>query len=466
MFPPFDESEARQFSKELVNMIKNGSVILKQISFVSKERTGLGVMIGTLVTKDKSNGKKIILHALSGISKKLLSCDFENYFIDENDFKHIFVNDIVNSEFINSALQKNDLKIHELTYEINSLLKNKNENSEKISILKKERKILTDESLKNVFSLYEFSRFDQKKILLKTIIQKNKKLPPTGTGDCAEPKLLSYAFKKNLLPLSMAQIFIGGETKNKKNYEFYSPCDIRCKIILPEILGLEILYRDKDIIVVNKPSGLLSVPGRGEDKQDCVVNRLRSLFLNCIEQPAVHRLDMETSGLMVLAFTQNAHKILNQSFENREIQKEYVALLDGILEKSNGLSSPKSGEKSGTISLKFRLDVQNRPHQIYDEEFGKLGITYWENSGIQIYQNPDTLQKKKVTRIRFYPKTGRTHQLRLHSSDEHGFALPIIGDSLYGTKTKNQRLMLHASKLSFFHPTTKKFMEFVCNPDF
>ncbi len=188
-------------------------------------------------------------------------------------------------------------------------------------------------------------------------------------------------------------------------------------------------------------------------------------FTNELNQPAVHRLDMETSGIMLLAFTKEAHRELNRQFEAKEVQKQYVALLDGILEKADGELAPKHGEKSGHIELKFRLDPNNRPHQIYDEEFGKLGITDWQNLGVVTYRAPDGTAKK-ATRILFIPRTGRTHQLRLHSSDRHGFHLPIIGDTLYGTCAPEERLMLHAQEITFTHPSTKEPMHFICPAEF
>ncbi len=184
----------------------------------------------------------------------------------------------------------------------------------------------------------------------------------------------SYAFSHKYTPISMDEVFFGKNTKNKINLESYPPCDERCGFILPEILGVEILYRDEDIVVVNKPSMLLSVPGRTPDKQDCLVNRIRTIFPDCIEQPSVHRLDMETSGLMVYALKEEPHRNLNKQFENKIVKKEYTALLDGVLAKADGNMAPKNNQKEGHIELKFRLDPDNRPHQIYDEEFGKLGI--------------------------------------------------------------------------------------------
>lgn len=238
------------------------------------------------------------------------------------------------------------------------------------------------------------------------------------------------------------------------------PCDERCGILLPAMLGLRILYQDEAICVVNKQSGLLSVPGRGEDKQDCIESRFRRLFGDKvgIKQPAVHRLDMETSGIMILAFTKEAHRELNRQFEAKEVQKEYVALLDGVL--------PKMGiAQHGTMELFFRLDVDNRPHQIWDSENGKSAVTEWEILGVERYHAPDG-STRNATRVLFMPHTGRTHQLRLASSDSHGFGCPIIGDTLYGHCDEGERLMLHAKKISFTHPITGERMIIECESEF
>ena len=159
---------------------------------------------------------------------------------------------------------------------------------------------------------------------------------------------------------------------------------------------------------------------------------------------------METSGVMILAFTKEAHRNLGRQFEEKNVQKEYVALLDGIL--------PKLGiKKSGTMELYFRLDIENRPHQIWDREKGKKSITEWEILGVERYRTKDR-KIKNVTRVLFKPHTGRTHQLRLAASDSHGFGVPIIGDSLYGKCENGERLMLHARKITFTHPITNESM--------
>ena len=450
MFPPFPCEQAHQKNLELISLLEKGEAKLLQLTKESEERKGHGLMLGTLICKHADKGEEVILHAVSGISMQLE--------LPQPSQTQIVVPPLASPSQIEAALAANDAAIHELTARINAGEKE----------LTATRTALTTASLQKVFDLYTFTRFDGMKITLNEIIALHGgRLPPTGTGDCCAPKLLSYAFEHGLIPVSMDEVFYGKDSPNKKRGTSYPPCDERCGYILPSILGLEILYRDDSILVVNKQSGLLSVPGRTPDKQDCIESRMKALFpfTNQLNQPAVHRLDMETSGIMILAFTKEAHRELNRQFEAKEVHKKYIALLDGVLEKADGDAAPKHGEKSGRIELKFRLDPDNRPHQIYDEEFGKLGITDWQNLGLVTYRAPNG-SSRKATRILFMPQTGRTHQLRLHSSDRHGFHLPIIGDTLYGTCLPGQRLMLHAAEITFTHPITGSPMHFVCPPEF
>ena len=440
MFPPFDEELAFKYCKEIISLLEEKKLSLVYTTEkISAERFANGIMIGVLVAKNSAQENKI-LFTVSGISRRI-----EGKFHDA-----IFIEPIVSNRKIMSALQKNDKKIHLLTEKLKSCRK------EDIQELQLHRSTLTSESLEKVHELYSFYCFDGKIRSLKQICK--NQLPPTGTGDCCAPKLLNFAFKNNLTPLSMCEVFYGRSTEKKISGCKYSPCDERCGLILPEILGLKILYRDKDIIVVNKQSGLLSVPGRGPEKQDCVVNRVKKLFPECIEQPSVHRLDMETSGLMVLAFTKDAHRNLCRQFEEGLVQKKYVALLDGILAK-------KGIAQTGTMELYFRLDVENRPHQIWDSVYGKKAITEWQILNVEKYSSP-LENKKNVTRVLFIPHTGRTHQLRLASADSHSFGVPIIGDTLYGHCEPNERLMLHSCYIKFTHPSTGQVMEFNCESDF
>jgi len=210
-------------------------------------------------------------------------------------------------------------------------------------------------------------------------------------------------------------------------------------------MEMEVIYQDDDIVVIQKASGFLSVPGRGPEKLDSVAHRVSTMIPGCITQPAVHRLDMDTSGLMVLGITTAAHRNLSIQFQDRLTEKRYQALLEG----------PLAGD-SGTITLPFRLDVENRPFQIYDEVHGKMGTTKWQKVAIE----------NDLTRIDFFPITGRTHQLRLHSSHPKGLGIPIIGDSFYGNGTGPGQLKLHAAFLAFTHPESGETLRFDSPPPF
>ncbi len=202
---------------------------------------------------------------------------------------------------------------------------------------------------------------------------------------------------------------------------------------------LIVLYADAQLAVVEKPGGLLAVPGRGPLKQDCVARRFAGMFPDCIDQPAVHRLDQATSGLMVLARTTLAHRSLSRQFAERLVRKKYIALLEG-----------KVAAESGEIRLAFRLDPDNRPWQVHDPVHGKTGISRWRKLEI----------RGSRTRLEFTPLTGRTHQLRLHAAHELGLGCPIVGDSLYGSGQQGDPMLLHAAELSFVHPLSGDRMEF------
>lgn len=344
------------------------------------------------------------------------------------------------------------------------------EQSNGVRELIQKRKTLSQELMKQIHALYRLTNFRGE---TKPMTEVFRGGIPTGAGDCCAPKLLNYAAKNGLRPLGLSEFYWGKENRSgtRKHGEFYPACAEKCQPILGFMLcgkkewsdgvmekwsfgksnpaiqysDTPILHTDADIIVICKPSGLLAVPGKGEENQNCVVARIRKLFPNCIEQPAVHRLDMDTSGLMVLALTADAHRELSRQFEHRETEKRYIALLDGEL----------SGDE-GIIELPFRLDTENRPYQIYDPVNGKTGITHWKKLSVE----------NGKTRVEFYPVTGRTHQLRVHAASEHGLGFPILGDRLYGSGTAPGQLKLHASFLSFTHPRTGEQLKFHSAPPF
>jgi tRNA pseudouridine32 synthase/23S rRNA pseudouridine746 synthase len=276
--------------------------------------------------------------------------------------------------------------------------------------------------------------------------------PPSGTGDCAAPKLLQFAFNHQLKPLAMAEFWWGSPPATGVRHHgcFYSPCRGKCHPILPFMLkglALEtihgalarerlepiIVYEDADIVVVNKPADLLSIPGKEEHHS--VLSWLRRQYPDATGALLVHRLDMSTSGLLLAAKSASAHKQLQKQFINRTVEKRYLAVLSRVI-----------GTEGKTIDLPLRVDLDDRPRQVVCYEHGKAAVTRMEViSG-----------DEHSTRVKFYPVTGRTHQLRVHAAHSKGLAAPIIGDDLYGTRA--ERLLLHAEMLTFDHPTNGKRM--------
>ena len=292
-------------------------------------------------------------------------------------------------------------------------------------------------------------------------LQQRFPLPPGGSGDCCAPKLLQYAYLHRLRPVCMAEFWMGlsphGEVRHDGHY--YPACRGKCLPILTWMLqGLSVdddpqlaqdatlprlqkVYADENLVVVSKPSGLLSVPGRSVRPSVESILRGEGGFYD--GPIIVHRLDQDTSGLMVVARTEAAYHHLQQQFIRRQIKKQYVALLEGIVKQQHG-----------TIALPLRPDPLDRPRQVVDHEHGKPSVTDFEVLAIE----------NNRTRIALTPHTGRTHQLRLHCAHAEGLGTPIVGDTLYGTP--DHRLCLHARHLTFVHPTTNVVMHFEQAPDF
>lgn len=278
------------------------------------------------------------------------------------------------------------------------------------------------------------------------------KTPPAGAGECALPKLLQYAYLHQLEPLAMAEFWWGNSPKTEVRHHgyYYPSCKGKCEPILQHMLQglkvdknplsanahkkeeLEIVFEDEWLVVVNKPSGMLSVPGK-EEETDSVYHRVKARYPEATGPMIVHRLDMATSGLLLVAKTKEVHQHLQEQFMNRSIKKRYVALLDRS--EQNGLP-----EETGTINLPLCLNPLDRPRQMVSEEYGKPAVTEY-----RILNYSD-----KYIRIAFYPLTGRTHQLRVHAAHHQGLNCPILGDELYGKKA--DRLYLHAEYLEFRHP--------------
>jgi tRNA pseudouridine32 synthase/23S rRNA pseudouridine746 synthase len=284
---------------------------------------------------------------------------------------------------------------------------------------------------------------------------KSDRMPPSGAGECCGPKLLQYALQNGLQPLILAEFWVGAPSKTEIRQEgvFYAPCSGRCVPILrfmtqglgvkiegikelksEGIKELTILYEDEWLMVVNKPAGLLSVPGKGDEPSAETM----------LHAKAVHRLDQDTSGLLVLAKTPEVYKTLQAYFQRRDILKRYEAVI-----KTSDVSYQYSDE--GEISLPLLPNPYDRPRQMVDKEHGKTAITRYK---IREYREDGTIF------VDFYPLTGRTHQLRVHAAHPEGLNAPIVGDRLYGG-ADGEQLMLCAAEIRFLHPVTQKEMHFV-----
>ena len=290
-------------------------------------------------------------------------------------------------------------------------------------------------------------------------------LPPGGTGDCCAPKLLQYAYQQGLKPLCMAEFWWGETTKTELRHHlnYYPACRGKCKPVLtwmlqgldvdpdPALLNFErqelpVVYEDEWLLVVNKPSGLLSTPGRVEEYS--VETMMQQRYPGSM---IAHRLDMGTSGLLIVAKTLEVYRNLQEQFVKHQVRKKYLAVLEP-LENLETLDRLDILERRGTISLPLRPDPMNRPRQLVDSEHGKRAVTDYEFLS-------DCL-------VALWPQTGRTHQLRIHCAHPDGLGRPIVGDELYGTREKGQRLMLHAAEIWFCHPVKSINMHLSVAPDF
>lgn len=327
--------------------------------------------------------------------------------------------------------------------------------TEEIIFLKKDRKKKSNTLQQKLFNEYNF--LNQKgvsknvcDIFKETAVQ----VPPSAAGECAAPKLLQFAYQNKLKPIAMAEFWWGKAPKSeiRKHGSFYPSCRGKCEPILNHMLvGLdvddnpllfvsdsiaepEIVFEDDHILVINKPEGMLSV--RGKTKLPSIQDYFEKKYPNAEGPMIIHRLDMATSGLLILSKTKSANKLIQAQFIERTMKKRYVAILQA-----------KIVEDEGTIELPMSQDFNDRPKQLVNYESGKPAKT--------LYKVIERLEN--TTRVYFYPITGRSHQLRVHAAHVDGLNAPIIGDDLYGTK--GTRLLLHAEYIEFDHPATRERMK-------
>ena len=363
-----------------------------------------------------------------------------------------------------SQFQKAELKRLErsLKEHLSSLQKETDTYVSQIEALKNERKSRSATLQQQLFEQFRLlNARGEVKDLCSIFAHTVHKIPPAGAGECAAPKLLQYAYFHHYRPVAMAEFWWGDSPKAEIRHHghYYPACKGKCEPILGHMLqGLEveenpllednhrttvldIIYEDDYLLIVNKPAGMLSVPGK--ETADSVYSRIRHLYPDATGPLVVHRLDMATSGLLLIAKTKEVHQNLQAQFSNRSIKKRYTALLEGIV-----------SNEEGTIDLPLCLNPLDRPRQIVDKEHGKPAITRYRVLA----------RTESQTLVAFYPLTGRTHQLRVHSAHSLGLHCPIKGDELYGSKA--DRLYLHAESLEFTHPVSKEKVTIEVKADF
>ena len=332
----------------------------------------------------------------------------------------------------------------------------------RIAAMKQERKQRSAALQQWLFNQYKvLNAKGERKPLTEIFAPTPQGTPPAGAGECAAPKLLQYAYLHHLRPRCMAEFWWGDSPKQeiRQHGNYYPACKGKCAPILAHMLQgllvdpnplhaaaheaeeLEIVYEDEWLLVVNKPAGMLSVPGK--EAVGSMASLLRSRYPEAEGPMIIHRLDMATSGLLLVAKRKEIHQQLQAQFHHRTIRKRYIALLEGTV-----------ASERGTLSLPLLPDFQDRPRQRVDHELGKPALTDYEVLSRQGGR----------TRIAFYPHTGRTHQLRVHAAHPEGLGCPIVGDTLYGHPA--DRLYLHAESLAFTHPATGQRMEISCATPF
>ncbi len=506
----FPHKIAQIASEELQVYLKTQKAINHMVGLNSI--AGIGKMFGVLVVKDTSDE----LMYLAAFSGKILNSNLHTYFVppvfdnlDPNNFyvkaeaklnkltKEInklckdkeYLNiklDFENKKKLNKKiLEQEKIKIKErrkLRKKENKVDNQKNLNEEfflreyeiylnqklkplelnyvalndKINRLIEKRSKLSVDTQRKLFESYLFLNSNNRSLNLFDIYKNNTKNIPSGAGECCAPKLFQYAFLNKLKPIALAEFWWGNPLSSsvRKHKQHYPACKGKCRPILNHMLKylpiapnpllkslnqiqtLNIIYEDEYLMAINKPEKILSVEGK--EVKNSIEHLVKKNYPNLSGPLIVHRLDMSTSGVLLIAKSKQIHKHLQQQFVQKKIYKKYVALLDGILKKDRGL-----------IDLPLRVDIDDRPRQTICYRYGKKALTKWEKISIE----------NNVTRVNFYPISGRTHQLRVHSAHKSGLNIPIIGDQLYGKR--NKRLYLHAEEIMFIHPISKEKIKII-----
>lgn len=316
-----------------------------------------------------------------------------------------------------------------------------------LAALDRLRPLVSREAMRRIWDSYVFTNFAHETTTLRALFPHGD--PPSGAGDCAAPKLLAHAQRLGLTPIALAEFWWGAPPPAGARVEgmYFPACREKCAPILPFLTrgldvapkqtwkplahaddALPVRHRDTKFLVLDKPAGMLSVPARDETVTDSLLARVRASYPQAM---TVHRLDLDTSGLLLVALDEDTYRALQRQFLERTIHKQYVAVLDGLIRADQG-----------EVNLPLRVDLDQRPRQVVDFEHGKPALTKWQVLA----------RDAGRTRVAFFPITGRTHQLRVHAAHRDGLNAPIVGDRLYGQPSA--RLLLHAEVLKFRHPET------------
>jgi tRNA pseudouridine32 synthase/23S rRNA pseudouridine746 synthase len=438
-FYKIEEQEVNELNRQLEVGMEDSTLLAKRETFLKVQQESEGEIKACKLynSENKKLRKQRRFEAQSTLSRdELLTLNKE---LDkQSSQEHFFLKDLTKRWKAEIEKAKFELELEE----------------KKIAELKSKRGKRSAELQKKIFKAYSFlNKKGESKSLLDIFSFLDPLFPPAGSGECAAPKLLHYAYQNNFEPIALAEFWWGqspsSEIRQHKNY--YPACKSKCEPILSHMLEglevdvnpllsnpsygktIEIVYEDEHLLVVNKPNEFLSVPG--VHLTDSVQTRMKEKYPDATGPLIVHRLDMSTSGLMIIALTKEVHKSLQSLFIKRSLKKRYVAILDGEIDGDEGF-----------INLPLRLDIDDRPRQMVCFEHGKSSRTQWK-----------VIERKDgKTKVQLSPITGRTHQLRVHSAHKDGLNVPILGDDLYGKKA--ERLYLHAESLEFIHPISEELL--------
>ncbi len=426
-----------------------------------------GKMLGILIIENPNSITRNLSDTIHYLNNTYYLIAYSGVVNGLEDKNHYFVPAVYDLQNPDDFYLQKDRDISDINH---LLASSQNLSATKIKELKQERKNQSIALQKEIFSHFNFlNPSGTYKNVINIFADAKRGLPPGGTGECAAPRLLQFAYQHGLKPLYIAEFWYGRSPNNLQRIHghFYPSCIEKCspilKYMLPELSdaipspqestnaeGIRILYNDEHLVAVHKPAGLLSVPSKNLQQVN-VESILHDMFPEVNGPMLVHRLDQATSGILLAAKDAKTFQLLSKQFVEKNLQKRYIARLKGRLKS-----------RCGIISLPLSVNPDDRPRQVVDFQFGKTAITYYEK--IEDKWANEYIDQEE-TLVALYPLTGRTHQLRVHCVSPLGLDHMIVGDDLYDfskNKKDAQRLMLHAESITFEHPYTK---EVICIED-